>query len=119
MVDFVTHSRADITEQMTHLVEVPVVRSYCRGDTEQVAGQAILSAFVRGECRCGSQPESVAGTAFASSSASRNASVIPCVVIGSLKWPASPTSAQPFPQLPHKEAGSTILKSFFSVGRPN
>ena len=42
-------------------------------------------------------PLAAASIALASSSASRSASVMPCAEIGSLKWLASPTRAQPGP----------------------
>src|SRR3712207_4666526 len=51
-------------------------------------------------------PDRPASSASARSSASRMESLIPCVVIGSLKYPASPTSAQPGPQQRRRKPGA-------------
>ena len=86
MINFVAHGRADLAEQVAYSIEVPVVPGDCLGDVEHVAREPIPSALVRRRGRMlRREPESLASTASASSSASRSASVIPCVVIGSLK----------------------------------
>ena len=51
MVDFLTHCRADVAEQVTHLVEVPVVRRYRLGHIEHVAGQPIPLRSMHGLAR--------------------------------------------------------------------